>query len=220
MNSRVWLGRSSYGRKSWKKWSDYRPTDRPTDTVNYKVACTRLKTEIDCDVTNKKMNRFHTMVYLTVWAPWSCPYLPFIQVGNALYGQGTFKSDVKTIPDGVWVWHVITLASIIIPHDEPLCAGRSFIYKRKKRGPSILPWGTPTTYHFRLRSWAFFHELPTLGGAIRDVLIGLSPTDMDLATDASPQLVELIVSTSPGLAFGNAPKKSRRFGSYKVRGMG
>ena len=55
-----------------------------------------------------------------------------------------------------------------------------------------------------------------LGGAIRDALIGLTPTDIDLATDAPPQLVELIVSSNPELAFGNTPKRAREFGSYKV----
>ena len=61
-----------------------------------------------------------------------------------------------------------------------------------------------------------FVTVRTSGGAIRDVLIGLTPTDVDLATNAPPHLVESIVSASPGLAFGKAPKRSRNFGSYKV----
>ena len=30
-NSRVWLGRSSYARKSWKKWSDFGPSDQQSE---------------------------------------------------------------------------------------------------------------------------------------------------------------------------------------------
>ena len=57
-HSRVWLGRSSYARKSWKKWSDFGLTDRQTDIVNYRVALTRLKNR------NSFSNQLNTVQYL------------------------------------------------------------------------------------------------------------------------------------------------------------
>ena len=57
---------------------------------------------------------------------------------------------------------------------------------------------------------------PVLGGAIRDALLGIVPTDVDVATDAPPKLVENVVSESPAMAFAKGPKKGHLFGSYKV----
>ena len=47
-------------------------------------------------------------------------------------------------------------------------------------------------------------------------MLGLIPTDLDLATDAPPQLVKEIVETTPELAFAKGPKNAHKFGSFKV----
>ena len=47
-------------------------------------------------------------------------------------------------------------------------------------------------------------------------MLGLIPTDLDLATDAPPQLVKEIIETTPELAFAKGPKNAHKFGSFKV----
>ena len=51
---------------------------------------------------------------------------------------------------------------------------------------------------------------------MRDILLGLSPSDVDLATDATPEQVGKIVRQNDGISFAKGPKAAHRFGSFKV----